>query len=73
MLQIAIIGIAIMLVVKGLDVWHQQKIAESAGHTGSHFTAMVACTIAVFGALFLIWASFEQVQSSPEVPRMESQ
>jgi hypothetical protein len=65
MLQIAIFGIAIMLVLKGLDVWHQQKIAESAGHVGSHVTAMLACAVAVFGAVFLIWLSFEQVNNSP--------
>jgi hypothetical protein len=67
MLQIAIFGIAIMLVLKGLDVWHQQKIAESAGHTGSHVTAMLACALAVFGALFLVWLSFEQVNTVPAV------
>jgi hypothetical protein len=73
MLQIAIIGIAIMLVLKGIDIWHQQKIAESAGHAGSHFVAMVAFAIAILGAIFLIWASVKQVSNTPNLPTMESQ
>jgi hypothetical protein len=31
MIQIAIWGIALMLLVKGLDVVHQQNIAEASG------------------------------------------
>jgi len=36
MLQIAIWGIAFVLVVKGLDILHQQRIAEAAGSGGGH-------------------------------------
>jgi uncharacterized membrane protein len=68
MLQIAIWGIAFMLLIKGLDVLHQMRIAQLSGNGGSVVLAVVTFVLAVIFAIFLIWASVEQSNSSSTPP-----
>jgi hypothetical protein len=60
MLQIAIWGICALLIVKGLDVLHQQHIAESAGHKGNETLALVTLLVSVGAAIGLFLVSREQ-------------
>ena len=46
MIEIAIWGIAFMLIVKGVDILHQQRLAETSGNKGSPivgFVGVVRC------------------------------
>ena len=63
MLQIVVWGMAIMLVVKGLEVMHRQAIAQKANQ-GAILPMLLASTVAFLGALFLFWLANEQVSSS---------
>ena len=64
MLQLAIWGIAMMLVVKGLDVLHRDAVAAKAGH-GSPAFAYTTTIVAILGAAALVFLSDEQVKQTP--------
>jgi hypothetical protein len=64
MLQIVIIGMAIMLIVKALEVQHRDAIAKKAGH-GSLGPALITSVVAILGAIFLFFASAEQARQMP--------
>jgi hypothetical protein len=63
MLQIAIWGIAMMLVIKGLDVLHRDAIAAKAGHGDPKF-AWAVCILAAIFACALVYLAGEQVKNS---------
>jgi hypothetical protein len=63
MLQIAIWGIAAMLVVKALDVLHQQSISAASDKPGSFTLSTSAAVMAILSAIGLIWMSNMQVAS----------
>ncbi|MFM5885728.1 MAG: hypothetical protein ACKOQ3_10470 [Novosphingobium sp.] len=64
MLQIAIWGIAAMLIVKALDVLHQQSISRASGTPGSEALSTIAAVLAVVSAISLIYLAGEQVKAS---------
>ena len=64
MLQLAIWGIAMILVVKGLDVLHRDAVAAKAGHE-SPFFAYTTTIIAIVGAAALVLLAGEQVKQTP--------
>jgi len=63
MLQLVIWGIALLLVVKGLDVLHQQSIVRDQGHNGAPGLAGFIALLAILGAAFLVIASEQQGSS----------
>jgi uncharacterized membrane protein len=72
MIEIAIWAMAIMLVVKGLDVLHQQRIAEVAGNPGSHYLALATFGVAVIGAVVIVKLAHSQathIQNPAELGR----
>lgn len=72
MLEIAIWGIALMLVVKGLDVLHRQFSTRSEGHSGAPGLAYGTAAVSMTGAILLIVLARGQGElmfRSPEVPR----
>jgi hypothetical protein len=68
MLEIVIWGMALMLVVKGLDVLHQQRIAEKAGGDGSRTLAVLIFVLTVVGAILLVTLAGNQASSFPMPP-----
>jgi hypothetical protein len=64
MIQIVIWGMAAMLVVKALDILHQQSIAGASGNAGSFLLSTGAAVLAILSALGLIWLASQQVNSS---------
>ena len=68
MIQIAIWGIAFMLIVKGVDMLAQQRIAKSAGHDGSPLLSTIGFFLALVFALALFTISSSQVSSIPTPP-----
>ena len=62
MLQIAIWGIAAMLVVKALDVLHQQSISRASGNAGSEELSKVAAAIAIVAAIALVAMADKQTE-----------
>jgi hypothetical protein len=68
MLQIAIWGIAIMLVVKAFDLFHQEAIAKAAGAPASPFLPGIGGLIAIFGAVFLVLSANGQAEQMPSAP-----
>jgi hypothetical protein len=62
-----------MLVVKGLDVLHQQAIARGAEQTGSPLLAVGTFILTALGAIFLVIAAGKQALSSMgQLPSMTS-
>jgi hypothetical protein len=70
MLQIAIWGICLMLIVKGLDVMHRQALADARhdGKKGGMLPMVFACVVAFGGALLLFAMASEQVSRTPTMP-----
>jgi len=66
-LEIAIWGIAIMLVVKALDIMHQEALAQSHGR-GALLPAIVGSVVALGGAVFLVIASNQQTEGLDSPP-----
>ena len=66
MLQIAIWGIAAMLVVKALDVLHQQSISRASGNLGSEGLSTAAAAIAIVSAIGLVYLASAQVNAMPQ-------
>ncbi|WP_294138553.1 hypothetical protein [Sphingomonas sp.] len=60
MIQIAIWALAIMLVVKGLDILHQQRVAEQDGKLGAPALANTAAVIAILGAVLVVYTASRQ-------------
>ena len=65
MLQIAIWGIAAMLVVKALDILHQQAIARASGNSGSEGLSTTAAVFAILFAILLVYLANEQTNAMP--------
>ena len=63
MIQIAIWGIAAMLVVKALDILHQQSISNASNNAGSFSLSTGAAVLAILSAIGLVWLTNEQVKS----------
>jgi hypothetical protein len=74
MLEIAIWGICLMLLVKAFDVMHRQSVAKAAGTPGSAALVVVVAIIALGGAALLFVVAHEQALSSrnslPSTPTM---
>ena len=64
MLQIAIWGIAAMLVVKALDILHQQSISLASGNAGSKGLSTLAAVFAILVAIGLVYITDQQVKST---------
>lgn len=60
MLEIAIWGVAFMLIVKGLDIAHQQRLAEVAGSKGAPLVSGIAVVLALIFAVVLFVSSTDQ-------------
>ena len=72
MLQIAIWGIAAMLVVKALDILHQQSIARAAGHPGSEGLSTTASVFAILSAILLVYIANEVTKAMPSTSTIPS-
>jgi hypothetical protein len=57
MLQIAIWGIALLLLVTGLDVAHRQSVAKAAGNAPSGGFSTFVLVISIVGAVFIVGAA----------------
>jgi len=68
MLQIAIWGIAIMLLVKGIDVLHRQRVAPDGDRSGASALAFLAAALAIGGATLLVWMANKQANSASGLP-----
>ena len=66
MIQIAIWGIAAMLLVKALDVLHQQSISRSSGSAGSEGLSTGAAVFALLAAIALVYLADKQVEAATQ-------
>ncbi|MFN3777035.1 hypothetical protein [Sphingomonas parapaucimobilis] len=72
MLQIAIWGIAMMLLVKGIDVLHRQRVAQDGERNGAPALALAAAVLAIGGAVLLVWMANKQASNTSGLPALVS-